>query len=89
MEYIIPGVCLQVCKWQKLWNVARKFLFPEVKVICKKLTSKMEIITLGPSLPLSWVNLTLMALNDHFFDSAHCLLKVYLYVFPELEPLFP
>ena len=49
----------------------------------------MEIITLGPSLPLSWVNLTLMALNDHFFDSAHCLLKVYLYVFPELEPLFP
>ena len=46
MEYIILWVLLQLRKCQKLWNVAPKFHFPEVKAISKELTRKMEIITL-------------------------------------------
>ena len=50
IKYIIPGVFLQVCKQQKLWNLTLHFL--EVKVISKELTRKMDIITLGSKLPI-------------------------------------
>ena len=50
VEYIILWALLKVSKRQKLWNLSLKFHFPEVKVISKELTRKMEIITLGSSL---------------------------------------
>ena len=52
MEHFPGELLLQVCKWQKLWSLTLKFHFAEVEVISTEPTRKMEIITLGSSLPI-------------------------------------